>query len=79
MMYGDNMMMGWGGMLFGLLIMVGFLVLIVVAIVALVKWAGSNGASDGTPDRAMSILNERFAAGEIDTAEFEDRKRQLQA
>ena len=38
MMDSSNMTMGWGGMFFGPLIMVGFFALIVFGIVMLVKW-----------------------------------------
>jgi putative membrane protein len=38
---------------------------------------GHNGSSRG--DSAGQILKERFARGEIDKAEFDDRKRTLEA
>ena len=78
MMDSGNMMMGWGGMFLGPLIMVGFFALIVFGIIMLVRWISSGSSNHQSSGGAMSILNERFAAGDIDAAEYENRKRQLQ-
>lgn len=77
-MWGDNMM-GWGGTgFFGL----GHLLwwaLIIVGAILLARWLMrdvlSNRRADG--DRALSILKERYARGEIDKAEFDARKRDI--
>lgn len=72
--------MGWGGMFFGPLMMIGIFILIVFAVVMLIRWlSGSGSGHYGTNDSSLSILKERFAAGDIDATEYEDRKRQLQA
>jgi putative membrane protein len=80
-------MMGWGGgwyaMIFGPLFMILFLAVLVAVVVILVRWLG--GPWQGTypphqlpPARTpLDILKERFARGEIDKAEFEDRRRVL--
>jgi putative membrane protein len=79
-------MMGWGGgwyaMIFGPLFMILFLAALVAIVVILVRWLG--GPWQGTighqfpPARTpLDILKERFARGEIDKAEFEDRRRVL--
>ncbi|MGQ0686508.1 SHOCT domain-containing protein [Bradyrhizobium sp.] len=80
-------MMGWGGggygMIFGPLFMILFLAVLVAVVVLLVRWL--SGPWQGTyppqqlpPARtALDILKERFARGEIDKAEFEDRRRVL--
>ncbi len=77
-MWGGNMMgWGWGwagGGLFGLLHILWW-VLVIVAVVALVRWLF--GGSRGEEDRALSILRERYAKGEISKEEFEARKRDL--
>ncbi len=72
---------GWGHMLFGSLMMVLFWGGIIVVIVLAVRWLGS-GSSHGTApatshNKALDILHERFARGEIDREEFEERKRLL--
>jgi putative membrane protein len=56
--------------------------LIIAAIVVLVR--GFGGASRGNVRRlpgktALDILRERYARGEIDKAEFEERRRDLSA
>ncbi|MAF48468.1 MAG: SHOCT domain-containing protein [Rhodospirillales bacterium] len=75
-----HMMGGWGGgMIFGPILMILFVVLIVVAIVVVVRWLG--GTAQHPPAQrgksALDILDERFARGEIDRDEYEDRKQAL--
>jgi putative membrane protein len=72
---------GWGHMIFGSLMMVLFWGGIIVAIVLAVRWIGSESSHGATPtaprNKALDILQERFARGEIDKEEFEERKRML--
>lgn len=81
-MWGGDMMGwggGWGWGFLGLIHMVLWWFLIILGIVVLAKWLFSGGGS-GRPagqDRALAILRERFARGEIDKTEFEARKRDL--
>jgi putative membrane protein len=82
--YGPHMMWGgWFHMFFGFLMMILFLGIIVVLVVLGVRWLGS---SEHSPFRhaprqgeraALDILKERLARGEIDVAEFEERRRAL--
>ena len=72
---------GWGHMMFGGFMMVAFWSGIILLIVLAVRWLGS-GPSHGaglppSGKRALDILQERFARGEIDKAEFEERKQSL--
>ena len=73
---------GWGGgMWFGPLFMVLVFVAFIAIVVAIVRWfagAGSaaNRESPHTPS-AKDILDQRFARGEIDAADYEARKRAL--
>jgi putative membrane protein len=70
-------------MIFGPLFMVLFFAILVALAVVLARWLG--GPWPGThlphqlpPTRTpLDILRERFARGEIDKAEFEDRRRVL--
>lgn len=76
-MWGD---WGWGwGMGFGMISMVLFWVLVILGIVVLVRHVGGSSASSGAPPSktALDLLNERYARGEIDKQEFEEKKRDL--
>ena len=66
---------GFGMMLASLL----FLALIVVGIVFVVRSSSEGGGTAHRPERssALDILDERFARGEIDQQEYEERRRNL--
>ncbi|MGP1395231.1 MAG: SHOCT domain-containing protein [Inquilinaceae bacterium] len=69
---------GYGHMAFGFGMMALFWGGIIVAIVLLVRWLGSSSHPHPPPGReALDILRERFARGEIDRAEYEERRRLL--
>ncbi|MCX8226808.1 MAG: SHOCT domain-containing protein [Sulfitobacter sp.] len=79
MMWGGNQ---WGG--FGMVLGPIFMILLVVGIVAgtiyLLRLFGvteSGGSSQATHDRALALLKERYAKGEIDSTEFTERKKLL--
>jgi putative membrane protein len=78
---GPGMMGGWGMGWFGGIFMIIFWILILVALVFFIKWLvqstgrGQTGPAAG--NRALEILKERYARGEIDTAEFEEKKKVL--
>lgn len=80
MMWWNN---GGYGMFFGPLFMILILVATIAAIVLLVQWL--SGAQPGIrPARLappvqtpLDILKERFAKGEIDKDEFDERRRVL--
>lgn len=63
---------------FGWIMMVLWWALIIAALIALFRWLVRRGSEsmerEPTP---LSILEQRYAKGEIDTKEFEDRKRAL--
>ncbi|WP_420402406.1 SHOCT domain-containing protein [Nisaea sp.] len=69
--YGDHMM--YGGWFMGPFMMLVALGLIVVAIVVVTRLFGTAGGAGS----ALRILEERFARGEIDREEFEERKKAL--
>jgi putative membrane protein len=74
-------MMSWYGMIFGPIIMLIWLVVLIVVAIAVIRWlqGGSVGSlpSFGGRKRAVEILEERFAKGEIDKDEFQEKKRLL--
>jgi putative membrane protein len=79
--YGPGMMGGAGWWGIGMIGMVLWWLLIILAIVLLVKWVFGRppGHGERQPrDRSLDILKERYARGEIDKQEFEEKKRDLQ-
>ncbi len=82
-MWGDMAGMGWGmaSGFFGSLHVVLWWVLLILGIAVLAKWllAGSARGEAKPGDRALEVLRERYARGEIDKDEFEKRKRDLAA
>ncbi len=67
--------MGYGGWFFGPLMMIVFFGLIIAAVAGALRLFGGGQASSRTS--AADILAERFAAGEIDEAEFTARRKAL--
>ncbi|TAJ79765.1 MAG: SHOCT domain-containing protein [Sphingobium sp.] len=68
---------GWSGMIFGPLIMILVLALPVAAVVLLIRWLGGSPRSASPGQTPLDILRERYARGEIDKEEFEERRRTL--
>lgn len=70
---------GMGGFGLGGVFMILWWILIIVGIVVLVKWllgpSSSPGGSSGS--RALDILKERYARGEIDEQEYQKKKQDL--
>jgi putative membrane protein len=80
--YGSHMWDGgWHGWIFGPIMMIVFIALAVAAVVFLVRVLGghSHAATPYAPPgkSPLDILKERFAKGEIDKTEFEERRRVL--
>ena len=80
MMWGfDGFGMGWGGMGIGMLLFWG---LIIAAIVVLVRGFGAGpgkSASTVRDNTPLDILRERYARGEVDKNEFEQKRRDISA
>ncbi len=79
--HGDHPHMGawgWGGMILGPIMMIIVIALIVGAVVLVLRWTGLGGSAvAGGANKARQILDERFARGEIDKDDYEERKRVL--
>ncbi|MBI5074333.1 MAG: SHOCT domain-containing protein [Nitrospirae bacterium] len=77
-------MMGWGfGMGWpGFFFMFVFWIVVIVAVVLLIRWiitsTGSGSRNKGHDDSAIEILKKRYAHGEINKEEFEDKKKDLE-
>ncbi len=80
-------MMGWGGgwfaMILGPLLMAITLAALIAVAILLARWITGPGHSAGPPHPTppartpLDILKERYARGEIDKEEFEERRRVL--
>jgi putative membrane protein len=66
---------GWGWVGLGILHMALFWVLVILGIVVLVKWLA--GSAPRSETRAIDILKERYAKGELTREQFEQMKRDL--
>jgi len=72
---------GYGMSWFWPLIMVVFWIAVIVAIIFLIRWlvvsvrSETHGATAG--DSALEILKRRYARGEINKEEFEEKKKDL--
>jgi putative membrane protein len=69
-------------MVFGPLFMILLLALVIAVAVLGVRWVGGphqgvSAPSDSPGRTPLDILKERFARGEIDKSEFEERRRVL--
>jgi len=72
MMYGNNIMGGWYGMMIIPIIIIGIVVFLVY------KPLKNNNIKDiGASDNSLDILNERFARGDINDDEYNHKKELL--
>jgi putative membrane protein len=79
MMYNWGSYSGWG-MGFGMVFMLLFWVLVILGIAALIRWlmtqsSPSRGSRDKSP---LEIVKERYARGEINREEYEQKKQDLE-
>jgi putative membrane protein len=75
---GPGMMLGFGWMWLMPILWIAFLGLIVWAIVAAVRSSGESKGSDSSKtDSALEVLKKRYARGEINKEEYEQKKRDL--
>ena len=72
---GPEMMWGWWGM--GWIFMIVILGILILCLIFLIRWLlGMTKVSRGE-ESALDILKKRYARGEIDKEEFEQKKEDL--
>ena len=76
--YGFGGPLGWLGMGFGLIIHLAFVALIVMAVVWMFKAVFRDGQQANKPIKAVEILKERYARGEITNEEYQRMKKELE-
>ena len=79
--YMGNYHGGWGWMGLGMIGMTLFWIFLIVGIVALFKgtWGSAASAERRQEKSTQDMLKERYARGEIEKVEFQQRKRDLAA
>jgi len=77
--HGPGGMGGYGTGWFGGIIMVAFWIAVAIGIIFLIRWlvVSTKGGVSGSEDSALEILKKRYARGEIDKKEFEQKKKDL--
>ncbi len=69
--------MGWGWIGLGFVHMLLFWALVILGIVVMARWLTQTRQGPSTRDRAMEVLRERYARGELSPEDFERMKRDL--
>jgi putative membrane protein len=73
---GPGMMWGWWGI--GWIFMIIFWGFIILGLILLVRWLIGMGKTPKAEETALDILKKRYARGEINKEEFEQKKKDLQ-
>ncbi|MBU2608262.1 MAG: SHOCT domain-containing protein [Chloroflexi bacterium] len=76
-MMGPGMMGGFGTMFFMPILWIAVVGLIVWAVVAAVRRPGESDSPTRLAESALEILKRRYARGEIDQKEYEEKKKDL--
>ncbi|NOZ62534.1 MAG: SHOCT domain-containing protein [Calditrichaeota bacterium] len=77
MMHGFGMGWGWGGMVFQILFFGGIILVIIWGIRTFTNQNRQSPFGPANNSSAIDILKKRYAQGEIDKKEFEEKMRDL--
>jgi len=69
----DGYGMGYGIGIIGLI----FSILVIIGLVLLIKYLWESGGAKREQESALEILKKRYARGEINKEEFEEKKKDL--
>jgi putative membrane protein len=76
-MMGGGYGMGWLGMI----LMAAFWIAVIIGIIFLIRWlvisTSAGGGAAKSEESGLEILKRRYARGEINKEEFEDKKKDL--
>jgi putative membrane protein len=72
---GSGMMWGWWGMSW--IFMIIFWGLVILGLIFLIRWLAGKRKDTKSEESALDILRRRYARGEINQEEFEQKKRGL--
>ena len=78
---GPGMMSPWGMGWMGMFFMLVFWILVIVGLFLLIRWllqATPGKRQEQREPRSVEILKERYARGEIDKEEFEQKRKDLE-
>ena len=75
--FGPHMWANGGDGWFGPLFMIALIVVSVALLALLARWIRTCEPAGAAPRSPLEILKERFARGEIDRAEYDERRRVL--
>ena len=75
------MMRGWGMGGFGMIFNIAVWILAAAVLIWLIRWifqlGGKPGTDSSSGSRALDILNERYARGEIDKSQYDAMKQDI--
>ncbi|OGO40455.1 MAG: hypothetical protein A2147_08690 [Chloroflexi bacterium RBG_16_57_8] len=77
-MMGSGVMGGIGGMFLMPVLWIVVIGLIVWAVIAAVQRSGGHDSSSHSSDSALEVLRRRYARGEINKEEFEQKRKDLE-